>query len=334
MIFHSNLAKLTGFIACLCLTVLLFLASNVYGYTNTTWSTFQDAYIAFNGSNEHVIIRDIRLPRAIVGALVGGALAIAGALMQALTRNPLASPGILGVNAGAGFFIVTGFSVFSLTSQSEFIWMSLLGAAVAAISVYMVSSVGFEGLTPLKLTFAGATMSALFTSFTTAILVTNEGVLDNIFLWLAGSVDGRKLDVILPVLPFISLGFICALFLGQAMNVISVGEDVAKGLGQNTFRVKLFTLLIVVFLAGSSVALAGPIGFIGLVIPHIVRSLVGIDYRWVIPYCALLGACLLLAADISARFVAFPKEVPVGIMTAIIGAPFFIYLARKELKKQ
>ncbi|MFD0675478.1 MULTISPECIES: FecCD family ABC transporter permease [unclassified Paenibacillus] len=334
MILHSNLAKLTGFIACLCLTVLLFLASNVNGYTNTTWSTFHDAYMAFNGSNEHVIIRDIRLPRAIVGALVGGALAIAGALMQALTRNPLASPGILGVNAGAGFFIVAGFSVFSLTSQSEFIWMSLLGAAVAAVSVYMVSSVGFEGLTPLKLNLAGATMSALFTSFTTAILVTNEGVLDNIFLWLAGSVDGRKLDVILPVLPFISLGFICALFLGQAMNVISVGEDVAKGLGQNTFRVKLFTLLIVVLLAGSSVALAGPIGFIGLVIPHIVRSLVGIDYRWVIPYCALLGACLLLAADISARFVAFPKEVPVGIMTAIIGAPFFIYLARKELKKQ
>ncbi|MDF2958847.1 MAG: yfiZ [Paenibacillus sp.] len=334
MLFQSNSAKLTGFIACFIVTVILFLASNVYGYTNTTWSIFRDAYLAFNGTNEHVIIRDIRLPRAVVGALVGGALAVAGALMQALTRNPMASPGVLGVNAGAGFFIVAGFSILSLTSQSQFIWLSLFGAAAAAVSVYLISSVGREGLTPLKLTLAGATVSALFTSFTTAILVTNEGVLDNIFLWLAGSVDGRKMDVVLPVLPFLLIGLISAMLLGQAMNVISVGEDVAKGLGQNTFRVKLISLLVVVLLAGGSVAIAGPVGFVGLVIPHIVRGLVGIDHRWVLPYCALLGACLLLAADISARFAAFPKEVPVGVMTAIIGAPFFIYLARKELKKK
>jgi iron complex transport system permease protein len=331
MILRSNLAKSMGLVVGLLLTAALFLCSNVYGYTDTTWTTFLNAYLRFDGTNTHVIIRDIRLPRALIGIIVGGALATAGTLMQALTRNPMASPGILGINAGACFFIVIGFSVLSMTSQFEFMWLSLLGALAAAVSVYFIGSVGYEGLTPLKLTLAGVTLTALFTSFTAAILVSNESVLENIFLWMAGSVEGHKLEVIYPVLPFFLAGILSAMFLGQAMNVISVGEDVAKGLGQNTNRVKVVALIVIVLLAGSAVAIAGPIGFVGLVIPHIVRGFVGIDHRWVIPYSAVGGASLLLAADIAARFVAYPKEVPVGVMTAVIGAPFFIYLARKEL---
>jgi iron complex transport system permease protein len=331
MILRSTTSKIFGFLMSVLILGALFLASNVYGYTNTTWSTVLNAYLHFDGSNAHVIIRELRLPRALVAVLVGAALAISGALMQALTRNPMASPGILGVNAGAGFFIVAGVALLSLSAQSELVWFSFAGAAVAAVSVYLISSVGREGLTPLKLTLAGATMAALFSSFTAAVLVTDESTLDSVLFWLAGSVDGRKMGNILPVLPFFLIGMAGSLLLGKAMNVISVGEDVARGLGQNTFRLKVVSLFVIVLLAGGSVSIAGPIGFVGLVIPHIVRGVVGRDYRWVIPYCGLFGAILLVTADISARFVAFPKEVPVGVMTAIVGAPFFIYLARREL---
>jgi iron complex transport system permease protein len=333
MILRNTLSRVIGFLFSLFILAGLFLASNVYGYTNTSWTSVFHAYMAFDGSNEHIIIRELRLPRALVAVLVGSALAISGALMQALTRNPMASPGILGVNSGAGFFIVVGVALLSISAQSEMIWFSFAGAAVAAIFVYLISSVGREGLTPLKLTLAGATIAALFASFTASVLVTDESTLDSVLFWLAGSVDGRKIEHIRPVLPFFVIGLGSALLLGKAMNVISVGEDVAKGLGQNTFRLKMISLLIVVLLAGGSVSIAGPIGFVGLVIPHIVRGVVGRDYRWVIPYCGLFGAILLVTADISARFVAFPKEVPVGVMTAIVGAPFFIYLARKELLK-
>ncbi|OXM82299.1 FecCD family ABC transporter permease [Paenibacillus rigui] len=331
MILQSTGSKIAGLIASLMLFALLFAASIVYGYADTTWSAVWGAYRHFDGSNGQVIIRDIRLPRAIVASLVGAALAVSGAMMQALTRNPMASPGILGVNAGAGFFVVTGVSFMSLSGQGELAWLALTGAAAAAVSVYVVGSVGREGLTPLKLTLAGATMAALFSSFTSALLISDEKTLDSVFFWLAGSVEGRKMEQIVTMLPFLLVGLLSALLLSKAMNVISVGEEVATGLGQNTFRVKLASLLVVVLLAGGAVSLAGPVGFVGLVIPHIVRGLVGIDYRFVLPYCAVLGSVLLLAADIGARFIAFPKEVPVGVMTAIVGAPFFIYLARKEL---
>lgn len=331
MILQSTGSKIAGLIASLMLFALLFAASIVYGYADTTWSVVWGAYRHFDGSNGQVIIRDIRLPRAIVASLVGAALAVAGAMMQALTRNPMASPGILGVNAGAGFFVVTGVSFMSLSGQGELAWLALSGAAAAAVSVYVVGSVGREGLTPLKLTLAGATMAALFSSFTSALLISDEKTLDSVFFWLAGSIEGRKMEQIVTMLPFFLVGLLSALLLSKAMNVISVGEEVATGLGQNTFRVKLASLLVVVLLAGGAVSLAGPVGFVGLVIPHIVRGLVGIDYRFVLPYCVVLGSVLLLAADIGARFIAFPKEVPVGVMTAIVGAPFFIYLARKEL---
>ncbi|GAA4850231.1 iron ABC transporter permease [Paenibacillus vulneris] len=331
MILQSTGSKMIGIVVSLLLLVVLFAASIVYGYADTTWSMVWRAFQQADGSNAQVIIRDIRVPRAIVALLVGAALAVSGAMMQALTRNPMASPGILGVNAGAGFFVVMGVTFLSLSSQGELIWFALTGAAVAAVSVYTVSSVGREGITPLKLTLAGATMAALFSSFTSAMLISDEKTLDSVFFWLAGSVEGRKMEQILTMLPFCLIGLLSAFLLSKAMNVIAVGEEVATGLGQNTFRVKLVSLLVVVLLAGGAVSLAGPIGFVGLVIPHLVRGLVGNDYRFVLPYCAILGSVLLLAADIGARFIAFPKEVPVGVMTAIIGAPFFIHLARKEL---
>jgi iron complex transport system permease protein len=311
--------------------ILLFLisASIVYGYTDTTWKMAIDALTNFDGSNEHIVIQSVRIPRAFIAAAVGASLAISGVLMQTVTKNPLASPDIFGVNAGAGVAVVIAVTVFSVGSLQLFTWLSFAGAAVAAISVYAIGSVGREGLTPMKLTLAGAAMTALFASFTQGILVLNEAALEQVLFWLAGSVAGRDLENLTAVLPYVVVGWIASLVIATKMNVLSMGEDVAKGLGLNTALLKIIVGIVVILLSGGAVAVAGPIGFIGIVVPHLTRSIVGIDHRWVIPFSALLGAVLLLAADIASRYILMPQEVPVGVMTAIIGTPFFIYIARK-----
>lgn len=313
--------------------VLLFLyligASIVYGYTDTSWKMAWEAFQNNNGSNEHLVIETVRLPRALIAAAVGSSLAIAGALMQTLTKNPLASPSIFGINAGAGFAVVIAVSIFQISHLQAFAWISFLGAAVAAISVYFIGSLGREGLTPMKLTLAGAAIAAMFSSFTQGFLVLSEVALEQVLFWLAGSIQGRKLEILVSVIPYLVVGWIGAFFLASKLNVLSMGEDVAKGLGIRTGLLKVGIGFIVILLAGGSVAVAGPVGFIGIVIPHITRSMVGIDHKWVIPYSAFLGAILLLLADILARYVIMPEEVPVGVMTAIIGTPFFIYIARR-----
>jgi iron complex transport system permease protein len=311
--------------------ILLFLmaASIVYGYTDTTWKMAIDALTNFDGSNEHIVIQSVRIPRALIAAAVGASLAISGVLMQTVTKNPLASPDIFGVNAGAGVAVVIAVTVFSVGSLQLFTWLSFAGAAVAAISVYAIGSVGREGLTPMKLTLAGAAMTALFASFTQGILVLNEAALEQVLFWLAGSVAGRSLDNLIAVLPYLIGGWIISLIISTKMNVLSMGEDVAKGLGLNTALLKITIGIVVILLSGGAVAVAGPIGFIGIVVPHLTRSIVGIDHRWVVPFSGLLGGVLLLAADIASRYILMPQEVPVGVMTAIIGTPFFIYIARK-----
>jgi len=309
--------------------LLVMCASVIFGYTETNWRTAIDAFKNYNGSNEHIIIQTVRLPRALIASAVGASLAIAGVLMQTLTKNPLASPGIFGINAGAGFAVVTAVTLFSVNNLQAFNGLAFLGAAVAAVSVYGIGSFGREGLTPMKLTLAGAAIGAMFSSFTQGLLVVDEAALEQVLFWLAGSVQGRKLETLVSVLPFIGLGWIGAVLIAGKMNILSMGEDVAKGLGLNTGLVKIAIGIIVILLAGGSVAVAGPIGFVGIVVPHITRSIIGIDHRWVIPLSGVLGAILLLAADIAARYILMPSEVPVGVMTAIIGTPFFIYIARR-----
>lgn len=329
MLLKSNSSKWIGFLAAVLLMLFLMIASVIFGYTDTSLQTAIDAYTKYNGSNEHIIIQTVRMPRALIASAVGASLAIAGALMQTLTKNPLASPGIFGINAGAGFAVVVAVTLFKVANLQAFSILSFLGAAVAALSVYAIGSAGREGLTPMKLTLAGAAMSAMFASFTQGLLVVNEAALEQVLFWLAGSVQGRKLDTLVSVLPYIGAGWLGAILISGKMNILSMGEDVAKGLGLNTGLVKIAIGVIVILLAGGSVAVAGPIGFVGIVIPHITRSMIGIDHRWVIPLAGVLGAILLLAADIGARYVLMPSEVPVGVMTAIIGTPFFIYIARR-----
>lgn len=330
---HSINRKWFGIVIGLLLVITLMVASVVYGLTSITWATAWRAFTQFDGSNAHIIIIENRVPRALIGAAVGASLAVAGALMQAITRNPLASPSILGVNAGASFVIVIAVTFFSVSSLTTFSWLAFLGAAFASILVYVLGSLGREGLTPMKLTLAGAAMAAMFSSLTQGMLVLNEKALEDVLFWLAGSIEGRSLAMLYSVLPYIGIGLVGALLISTKINTLVIGEDVAKGLGQRTLLVKAGAALFIVFLAGGSVAVAGPIGFIGIVVPHVARFFTGPDYRWVIPYSAILGAILLLSADIAARYVIMPLEAPVGVLTAVIGTPFFIYIARREFKQ-
>ncbi|WP_085991300.1 FecCD family ABC transporter permease [Oceanobacillus senegalensis] len=332
MITH-NIGKVLGLLVGLVTVLCLIWASVVLGLTQITTQMVLDSFFQFNGSNEHIIIQDTRIPRALIATAVGASLAVSGTIMQGLTNNPLASPSLFGVNAGAGFFVVLGISFFGLTSLNAFTWLAFTGAATSAIIVYILGSLGRDGLTPIKMTLAGAAMAALFSSLTQGMLTLNERALDQVLFWLAGSVQGRDLDILVAVLPYIIIGCLASLIIGRQMNVLAMGDDMAKGLGQKTILTKIFGGIIVVFLAGGSVAIAGPIGFIGMVIPHIARWLVGIDYRWVVPYSGILGAILLLTADIGARYIIMPAEIPVGVMTAFIGVPFFIYIARRGINE-
>ncbi|QBP39916.1 FecCD family ABC transporter permease [Paenisporosarcina antarctica] len=328
---HTNITRSWG-VAIGIMTILILMSSSlVYGYTNTTWA---DAFLAFfhpTTSNEHIIIRDVRFPRAVIAAFVGACLGVSGAIMQSITRNPLSSPSILGVNAGASFFVVVGVVFLSVQSLQSYMWLSFAGATFAFSLVFILSSTGREGLTPLKLTLAGSAITALFASFTQGLLVLNETALDQVLFWLAGSVANRPLDLLVNALPYMVVALLLAFVRAKELNVLSIGDDVAVGLGQRTAWIKFFFGACAVVLAGSAVAVAGPIGFVGIIIPHLIRSLVGLDHRWILPYSAMGGAALLLLADIGGRYVLMPRELPVGVMTALIGVPFFIFVARRKL---
>ncbi|MEB6548775.1 iron ABC transporter permease [Heyndrickxia sporothermodurans] len=329
MVLKKNWQKLFAMIIATIILLLLIGMSIVFGYTGISIKTAIQSFMDFNGSNEHVIITSVRLPRALIAAAVGACLAMSGVIMQTLTKNPLAAPEILGLNAGASFAVVLAVTLFHFSSLQAFAWASFTGAAIATIGVFLIGSVGNEGLTPMKLTLAGAAIAALFASFTQGLLSINEAALEQVLFWLAGSVANRKLDILTSVFPYMLIGWIIALVFAKKMNVLSMGEDVAKGLGLKTGLVKIGSGVVVILLAGSAVAVAGPIGFVGIVIPHIARKIIGIDHRWLLPLSGILGGVLLVAADIASRYVIMPQEVPVGVMTAIIGVPFFIYIARR-----
>ncbi|WP_050615693.1 FecCD family ABC transporter permease [Bacillus testis] len=333
MLFKTNAQKIIGFLFTLMLLLICMGLSIVYGYSDTSFKTAIHAFTHFNGSNEHIIIESVRLPRALIATAVGSSLAITGVLMQTLTKNPLASPGILGINAGAGFAVVLSVTFIHSASLQTFTWIAFLGAAISAILVYMIGTNGGNNSSPMQLTLAGAALSALFASFTQGLLATNEAGFDQVLFWLSGSVQGRSLDILSAVFPYLLIGWLASLVISAKMNVLAMGDDVTKGLGIKLGFLKLTIAIIVILLAGGSVSIAGPIGFIGIVIPHIARKMIGIDHRWLIPYSGLLGGILLLVADIAARYIIMPREIPVGVMTALIGTPFFIVIARRGFNK-
>lgn len=325
----SRFQKITGLFIGLLLLAVGIVCSIAFGVTNISWRTMIESYSAFNGSQEHLIIQTARMPRALIAATAGASLAVAGALMQGITQNKLASPSILGINAGAAFFIVIGSAFFGANGLSTYATLAFIGAAFTAALVYVLGSIGNDGLTPLKVTLAGAAMTAFFSSLSLGVLLTGGQTFDQVLYWFVGSVAGRDIGIYTAAAPYMFIALIGALILTRHMNVLSLGDDIATGLGQKTIYIKLAAGVVIVLLAGGSVSMAGPIAFVGIIIPHLTRHLVGIDYRWTIPYCAVLGGILLLSADIGSRYISFPKEVPVGVMTAIIGVPFFIYIARR-----
>jgi iron complex transport system permease protein len=310
------------------------LGSLTIGARSVGLPTTIDAITAFDPSNGDQAVVLSRVPRTVVGLLVGAALATAGAALQGIARNPLADPGILGLNAGASLAVVVGIYLFGLSSASGYIWFAFAGAGAAALAVYAVASLGREGATPVKLALAGAALAAGLGSLTNAVLVSSQETLDAFRFWQVGTLSGRGWDVIAAVAPFLLGGLVLTLGTGRVLNSLALGDDVARGLGQNVNLARGITALGVVVLCGAATAAAGPVAFVGLVIPHMVRLAVGPDYRWILTFSALLGPVLLLGADILGRVILPPGEVQVGIMTAVVGAPFFIWLVRRRRMAQ
>lgn len=323
--------KAVGLVVGLLLLGFVCLLSLAIGSKSIPLATVFESFTSYDASNnDQLIVHSLRGPRTVIGLLVGIALGLAGAVMQAVARNPLADPGILGVNAGAALAVVIGIYVFGIGSLLGYVWLAFVGAAVASVVVYAIGSLGREGATPVKLAIAGAAMSALLVSFTTMILLLDVDALNAYRFWVVGSLAGRTGEVAAQVWPFIAVGALIALFLGRALNTLSLGDDVARSLGQRVGRARMLSALAIVLLCGAATAAAGPIVFLGLVIPHVARAITGPDYRWILPYSVILAPILLLVSDIIGRVVVRPGELQVGIVMALVGAPFFIVLVRRK----
>ncbi|MEX1079077.1 MAG: iron chelate uptake ABC transporter family permease subunit [Homoserinimonas sp.] len=318
----------------LCSAVVLLLAmvalSLALGARDVALADVWNALFAPDASNnDHLVVRDLRIPRTVIGIVVGLSLALAGAIMQGITRNPLADPGLLGVNAGASVFVVLAIAVLGVSSPAGYVWFAFLGAAAAASVVYGIGAIGREGATPVKLVLAGTALTAGLTSIITLVLITDSETLNSYRFWSVGSLASRDFAPIIALWPFIAVGAILAFTVGRMLNLLSLGDDLARGLGQNLMLTRVIAALAVVLLCGTATALAGPMVFVGLVVPHIVRPITGPDYRWILAYSAVLGPVLLLAADVVGRLIVRPAELEAGIIIAVIGAPIMIALVRR-----
>lgn len=281
-------------------------------------------------SEAQYVVSVLRIPRTVTGVLVGAALGAAGALIQAFTRNPLADPGILGVNAGAAFAVACGVAFFNLSNIAWFVWLAFLGAMLVTLAVYAIGSAGRGAADPIRLTLAGVALGAVFSGATTGMSLSNPDAFEQMRSWHAGSLLGRGFDILLPVLPFLGIGLIIALALTPGLNALALGEDVARSQGANVVGIRFGVIVSVTLLAGTATALAGPITFIGLMVPHVARWVFGVDQRVILPISILLAPVVILLADVLGRVLIAPAEIPVGIVTAFIGAPVLIMLARKQ----
>ncbi|ESQ06802.1 iron ABC transporter permease [Streptomyces violascens] len=316
-------------LAALLVLAAVMVASLAYGSRDVPWADVQAAIGGADGTLGEAAAAK-RIPRTLLAVVTGAALALSGAVMQGVTRNPLADPGILGVNTGASLAVVTGVAFFGLASPTSYIWVAIVGAAASALFVYTVGTLGRGGATPLKLALAGAATSAAFASLVSAVVLPRNDIAGSFRLWQIGGVGGASYERIGHVLPFLVAGFLLCLLSARALNSLALGDELAAGLGERVALVRAVAALGAVLLCGAATAVAGPIAFVGLVVPHTCRLLVGVDHRWLLPLSMLLGAVLLTAADVVGRVVARPSEIDVGIVTALIGAPFFIYIVRRQ----
>lgn len=324
-----NARRVVFLLIALCALVVLAVLSIAIGSRPIPFDQVFQALFSPIGSEVDAIVRDLRVPRTALGLLVGMALGLSGAVMQGLTRNPLADPGLLGITGGATFGVVASISVFGLTSLYGYIWFAFIGAIAASIVVYVLGGVGRDGTTPVKLALAGIAVTFLLSSFTSGFVLTDPQALNRYRFWSAGSLAGQNTDIVLQVLPFLLAGAVLALGSGPALNGMALGDDVAASLGHRLKLVRLQSMFAIALLTGGAVAVAGPIVFVGLVVPHIVRTITGPDHRWLLPIAMVVAPCLLLAADILGRVLTRPEEIQIGIIVVFLGAPFFIVLVRR-----
>lgn len=313
----------TSALICVSAVVGAALLSVLVGARDLPWSALLD------GDHPLHPIYETRIDRTLLALAVGGALALAGAVMQGLTRNPLADPGILGVNAGATFAMVVGMSVLGFSSLEQFLPMAFLGAALAALVVHLIASLGRDGASPMKLAITGAALTAGLTSWTTGMLLLDQRTMESFRYWQVGTVGGRPIDLLLTAAPFLATGAVLALIGARTLDTLALGDDLARGLGRRTALDRVVLSLSIVLLAGSATAIAGPIAFVGLVVPHAVRAFVGPHHARLLPFSIVAGAALVTAADTLGRVVLPPAEVQVGIMAAAVGVPFFLALVRR-----
>ncbi|CAM3179917.1 iron ABC transporter permease [Paracoccus nototheniae] len=311
------------------LLAALALASVAIGTRAVGWS---DIWAALGGRVDSIATAAVatRLPRTALAMLAGAALGLSGAVMQGVTRNPLADPGILGVNMGASLAVVVGIVWFGITALQDYVWTAILGAGLAAVFVYAIGSLGRGGATPLKLALAGAATSVAFSSLVIAVVLPRADLAGSIRSWQIGGVGGATFAGIGHVAPFLAVGFALAMISARRLNALALGDELAAGFGERVARARATAAAGAVLLAGATTAICGPIGFVGLVVPHVCRLLAGTDHRWLLPFSALAGACLLLGADIAGRILARPAELDVGIVTALMGGPVFIWIVRRQ----
>jgi iron complex transport system permease protein len=321
--------RLAWLLAVVAVLAVVMLASVAFGSRVVGWS---DIVAAFGGTDETLDQAAVvkRIPRTVLAALVGAALALSGAVMQGVTRNPLADPGILGVNMGAMLAIAVAMVTIGLSTATEYIWVAIAGAALSAVFVYGVGSLGRGGATPLKIALAGAATSAALASLVVAVVLPRGDIAENFQSWQVGGVGGASWESIGHVLPFLAAGLAVCLLCARPLNSLALGDELAAGLGERVALARGAAALGAVVLCGAATAVAGPIAFVGLIVPHMCRLLVGLDHRWLLPFVTLTGAALLTFADVVGRVVNRPDEIEAGIITALIGAPFFIYIVRRQ----
>lgn len=325
----SRFGRPAGLLLGLIALLLLCLVSVGVGVRDVPLSVVLDMLVDPDASYDAVVVVQQRVPRTVLGLLVGAAVGLAGALTQSLTRNPLADPGLLGINSGAAAAVVTAMSVLSLTSPLEYVWFAFAGAAATAVLVYTVGTSGRVD-NPVRLALAGTALGAVLVAYTFAVQLSDDRVLDQFRFWIVGGLSGRGVDVLYRVAPFLIAGIVMGLLLGRPLNAIALGDDTGRALGVNVGRTRFATAVAITLLCGAATAAAGPFSFIGLVVPHIARLLVGADQRWALPYSVVLAPCLLLGADILGRLVLRPGELEAGLVTAFLGAPVFIALVRNR----
>ncbi|WP_308250932.1 iron chelate uptake ABC transporter family permease subunit [Nonomuraea rhizosphaerae] len=329
----GNAGRGAWLLACVAALAVTCVLSIVIGTRNIPLGTVWDAFLHFANTDDHAIVRELRVPRTALGLLAGAALGLSGAVIQAVTRNPLADTQILGMNAGAALFVVFAIGVLGLTSIWSYMWFAFAGVAFATVLVYALGSAGRGGATPLRLTLAGVALGAVMDGASAGVRLLKPRAFDYLRFWDVGTLGGRPLSIAGAVAPFIGVGLVLAFAAARSLNALALGDDLARSLGAGITRARVLSVVSVMLLTGAATAAVGPIGFVGLMVPHAVRWIVGPDQRWIFAFTVICAPILLLGADIVGRVLIRPAELQAGIVTAFMGAPVLIWLIRRRSVK-